>query len=1606
MSVDNVLTGIVNFIKGIPTGMLDDVLKADLIDVLGKSDNIVRDLEDWRLRHAADENVSKAVRDFLDDPVTRLKFQNVAKLTEFTNDFTTQFRNNVGNIDFDAMKQNLATKTNYTPDEIDQLTGSMQHILNRRERVIDIFIRRNYSDLPADQARARALDDWASWHNSNYPDSAPIKRASENVDDAELNAGRNTNDGDADADANRNANDGDADADANRNANDGDADADANRNANDGGGDTPPPRDNNTGPGVRRGPNGEILASKVIPDFGLTWERMLMHLHIRGRIKAALEGGIAPHKGLARLNIAKRYMRPVVDYVDDALKSSGVRDSFIELKGDMLKITDALKNGGTIDGITVTPEIAADMIRQRFAQFAADPDNIAGMKNVREHLDALRKEVDAMTPVGKYDPKTGIIQNQKEALQRYINDMDKTLEQFSSETNSFGQAYIKEITDAAANGSTADEIAENLTTMMSDRLGRLGDDVFVRQERHMVKRDDDFLVLRNADGTIKPFQRAPSQDVRRLERQLDFGDYNQYDATIKPVDPLDANSELIMFRILNRWRALNPNAPTKGVKWNVDDQRNFIGDVESMVAAGQSHVVTQAMKILNLRAGPNAIETIPADFITHARNKSLTATTARERRTWKNILGAAEYKWDDNAKFGPREINLRFAADLAEFNLINTAYAGNPGIMRWFMSKPGRNIAGAFVQTNFMKRPFAWITGGDTYARGLNKDNFDSIDDFSQIAKSDGIRWKWGFGRPKGLSDEEFESMGMGARFNAAAPWYLKAPGRAMTGGWNLKTTWPFDFHPMRWAIGGTAAVVAGQSLYENRDQIEDNPLGWVGGAAQDGISTALTPWEMASRGIIGAQDLVFDDGFGALTKYPSAFFGLNDGKGYDLGIPLGEGYDAANEWIEGLFAGENADPNATVDPNATPDLATIKSVSANNLAAMQQIIADTTASYGIALGNIDSYVTGQTQYLDEKIAAAADDAEKANYETLKQQMIETTTAYKTQLIADRDSLATSAATDAAKAQQLDEQIRNATDADAANALLLEQKGVIEGLANRNKHTVMSRTAEMQGAILNLTNAITAGTPLASVQTPGTLPDVPVISGGGNNNGNNNGNNGNNNGNQQQQQQPDNRPQWQKDYDAVKSEANGLLMRSRTAAGLVGQYVSNNSNEAAGAAQILTAIEAQEKAITDLQAEFRANGQEQKAIDLERVLFLVRDGEASIIQNKLALEQLHREIATDDNSLQKQAEALATQIKDINTFGDTQNKAPGLLRQLKSVTEQLETKRTEAQQLLQEIKNQYSENAQHMSDDREISFRYGNSNMWNEGLTEAGGGKYGILNQFLGTDSSDQTSVVGGWLKTAWSGVAGIGDWWGDVKNNARTQSERNWLNAIETGAGIFGSLAVFNFMNEKLFGNKIQGVAKWGIMLAVGAYFLNRSGKVGEAMANTARGYSPYAAQSNGSNSSYGATSRNGTTHVPTGSSRTSTTGGSNNPPASGTTSNTTSSEALITDRDGNKVSHIVYTDGQITVQNMTGGVPGDIRVDPEAAAQINAQVQEELERIRQENGIDPAMTGAGNHLPNPLKGRIETVNINDPSGNVLQSVSIDYKITDPDSADLTSPK
>lgn len=270
-------------------------------------------------------------------------------------------------------------------------------------------------------------------------------------------------------------------------------------------------------------------------------------------------------------------------------------------------------------------------------------------------------------------------------------------------------------------------------------------------------------------------------------------------------------------------------------------------------------------------------------------------------------------------------------------------------------------------------------------------------------------------------------------------------------------------------------------------------------------------------------------------------------------------------------------------------------------------------------------------------------------------------------------------------------------------------------------------------------------------------------------------------------------------------------------------------------------------------------------------------------------------------ALQEQIDALNIQIQAITTPANMQD-ADDLLTTLQGKTSALKEIKTDSEALHKEIEQLVTNNAALIQNDPDAKYHFGTGSVFTRGAIAAGGGEYGLLNQFLGSEAGG-TSVIGGYFNMATSKLRDGMDWWSEAKRGARTQGERNGYNLAEQGFLAFMSIVALNKVGE--WTGMSKGV-KIAMLVGIIGYFIHRSGATGQDMRDHAEARNPFA-QINPSIQ------------------------GRNNLPR-----NIQSNVVPIRRTDGSQTTHTLTSANQtdITAQGGNGGVPQNNVVDIRTAS------------------------------------------------------------------------
>ena len=310
--------------------------------------------------------------------------------------------------------------------------------------------------------------------------------------------------------------------------------------------------------------------------------------------------------------------------------------------------------------------------------------------------------------------------------------------------------------------------------------------------------------------------------------------------------------------------------------------------------------------------------------------------------------------------------------------------------------------------------------------------------------------------------------------------------------------------------------------------------------------------------------------------------------------------------------------------------------------------------------------------------------------------------------------------------------------------------------------------------------------------------------------------------------------------------------------------------------------------------------------------------------NRAAEEHLEQLGQNKDraSALQKEITDLNTQIQGMTALTG-KDSAIALLATLQSKTDAVEIIKTESQSLHTQIKTLVSDNTALLQENPDTKHHFGTGGTFQRGAIAAGGGEYGLLNQFLGSENGGD-SVVGGYFNMAASKLRDGKDWWSEVKRGAKTQGEMNGYNLAEQGFLAFMSIVALNKVGE--WTGMSKGV-KIAALVGIIGYFIHRSGATGQDMRDHSDAKNSFA-QVN--------PSLRGRNNIPTavaaafdGSS----------------TKNVKDNVVTLTGKDGQPINHELKDAGQkgITAQSKEGEVPSNV-VDLDAARVTKEQADKAL--------------------------------------------------------------
>ncbi len=713
---------------------------------------------------------------------------------------------------------------------------------------------------------------------------------------------------------------------------------------------------------------------------------------------------------------------------------------------------------------------------------------------------------------------------------------------------------------------------------------------------------------------------------------------------------------------------------------------------------------------------------------------------------------------------------------------------------------------------------------------------------------------------------------------------------------------WGLTRHTLLVDIGlaRVAPAVAVAFGIEKASEYAANNYGWEwarGFDDKNGIE--LDPMRNLTRLGVGMVDFVLDDVGGvihgvALAAWPGGQ-GFSDGTGVDIG----GFYDEMYEKLMGEKTGwdfwmGDAEPVENTDE--------AKRAAGENLTMAEEQVAKVKLHFTEMQAVFTEYEAKTLKTLDDAITAAGGDAEKIKvYEALKQNVNDSLKEIRDTLgddIRQVDALLT-------PIQDLKTQIDAETDLDAARALLEKQQEEFNRLNLAAAHISSQRPAQATWVMGELNKAIANGTALdkapgfaealaaaeaasiAAGRTPdpaadpaaGTTPDPATVAGAGT---------------------PDPaavagtgtpapatgtpapatgtpapatgtpapttgtpapaagtpapaaaapaQPTFTGPLAEEHRRAHELLQNANTQAAQISRLYGPASIE--GSAAFL--IAGMNGGITDfikISEDLTSKGKHNEAGQINALLADLR-GNARAAENSMpALKQNEEEARL----LREEVQKLQEKIAAITANAD-KGEAQRLLGQLDGKVILLERLKEESATLVAQMR-ELDDGGKAMVEGNSTA-KYYTSGMarFQGGLVEYGG-EYGLLNQWIGGGGPGKQSAISGLFNTVTGALEAGMEKWDWMKKNAKTQKERNILNAVETGATIIGGMVVWNMLKRltSVFGINIpKGVS---IMAVIGivAFALYRSGVIGQDMADAAKSFRPFAQTNSGA-------------HIPTG--------------------------------------------------------------------------------------------------------------------------------------------
>ncbi|MFP4385907.1 MAG: hypothetical protein ACLFRA_01710 [Alphaproteobacteria bacterium] len=1320
----------------------------------------------------------------------------------------------------------------------------------------------------------------------------------------------------------------------------------------------------------------------------LYWPRNLLskikinpkNISFEGGFKVKFEGLVPylwpAHKGIAKIRVADRVMRPMIKNVDEMVMKSGVARAFIDLKTDALEITEKLGKRN------LTPDQAAEEFGKLFDTFAeTNKDNLGklrrGLLELREELRNLTIDGKPIDDKAKYSTgKTVPLDLDVKHMKLYANDLIDMVGEFSkpSADSRFAQDFIQN-TRKVGNGIEFD----NLEYALGHRLDRLGDQVVWRETGRYVDRTnakeaytvkngrvyspDEHDKLKKAEDAKKagassgadeasdasdaakktekstgenyPLggagdalndlrlteENASSQDLFDLEWRLSHFGYNEHTRWVAEKTP-SSNPESILFTIIDYAKGIKRDADGKH-SWGTQDHNSFPAALKDAASfKGGETSVQRSLRAITLAQGEKVEDLIP-NRVTDILENYQKGADDYHKRMFENMIDMSNFWYDTPFKRGPRWLNQRILGGLARWDVIARSYADGQvsGIPYSRMhpvtatSGPGIDATGQFLFGQ-AKRLLAWSTGG--YVDDSKRMHWNAFTHRNK-GKFDKNQWK-------ALSDADRGTEGQ-------ATIWTNIPKRVLSGGLGYQTKWPFKMYPVSIAAAGMAGAYAAGAAWEHRDDLAF----W----SEDGADIPRFGLNVVLDGVVGS------------SKIPLTIGGL-----YARGVWAGArlldyGADVTAGLALNKMTGEEFQKDLATEGLFGVDALRMEQRGWDSLGLEHTNLPFNKAA-DAALGG---YKFGE-EYLQSPLPGAIDaitgtagfvaglpgatmDLFRRDEETPE----ETPAGGDAVLAAtamDGDSSTNPASTAVSGAGTTDEENDPARDgAQGSNG---------PAQSNGASDSGMTGTGDNGGHEMTAENGDAAS--------------------GGGSGGSSGGSSGGNGSGAASSSNDGELAPWQILLDtqrqAFESQYGEALREYQTIKGAAGTIDGNNH----GAAEFISDLRGMKGNAQELVEQLRAEGKTQEAERLSHLL------SGTVNPNIAASEQAQAEIVAilQDQQVQElkaELRDLKQEVANISTPAEAAT-MPAKLAQIEEATDTLAQYRVEAVQILQGIEQNTVETANALEQDPYYAHSQSGRGQIHRGLSSAFGER-SVAAQVFESEPGG-TSTVGGLWEAALGVKNSVADWWGDTKAHAKTRGERNFYSALENGAGFLGVMMAMNTVNNLAFGGQMPAVVKWGVLLAAGVFFMKRTHATHKNMLAASEGRSPFVRQGR-----YGAR-------------------------AVGTNSDTQSHAPIaaaddyegdgVLDRNGNQVpagtfAHLRVVNGQVVMQGHEGNIPQ--RLENAIEHQVDQHVARTIS----------AMSGRGANLPDELKGKIEVVVPGSAaSGQAPQEITVDYRM-DPDSID-----